>query len=320
VNPPALEPGPSLPRARRIRTIAGFALGVLLLVAAGWAVVSQGAALEQTREAIRGASVWLIVGALLLPVLNWLVISASFWIMMRRYGRIGYREMAWLIGAAWLLNYLPLRAGMIGRIAYHKTVNNIRVADSLRVTVYGLIFGGVSLLILLLAAAVLAARGPWPLWAGILSVPALLAATAALVIASRGSSAWWLPAAFGFRYLDTMIWTLRYAVVFALVGATIDFSGAVIISAVSQAAILVPIVPNGLGLREWAVGLTAAALPPSLVTAEGQVMTAIGMAADLANRAAELLVAIPVGLLATWHLARRSASRPRPPQPATPVL
>jgi hypothetical protein len=297
------------PSRRRLRTTIGFAIGILLLAAAAWAVGSQKEALNQAQESVRGAPAWLLAMALLLPILNWLVISGSFWVMMRRYGRIGYGEMVFLIGAAWLLNYLPLRAGMIGRIAYHRTVNDIRVADSLRVTVMGLIFGGISLLVLLGAAVVLAGRGPWQLWTGILAGPAVLSGIAALVIGGRGSAQWWLPAAFGLRYLDTIIWTLRYAVVFSLVGSAIDFSGAVAISAVSQVAILVPIVPNGLGLREWAVGLTAAALPSNLIDAEGQVVTAIGVAADLANRAAELLVALPVGLGSSWYLARRAARR-----------
>jgi hypothetical protein len=183
------------------------------------------------------------------------------------------------------------------------------VADSLRVTIIGLVFGAISLAVLLLAAVVLAGRGPWQTWTAILAGPAALAAIAAGVMAGRGSDGWWLPAAFGLRYVDTIIWTLRYAVVFALVGSAVDFSGAVAISAVSQVAVLVPVVPNGLGLREWGVGLTAAALPSHLIDAEGQVVTAIGVAADLANRAAELLVALPVGLLSSWLLARRAARR-----------
>lgn len=296
---------------RRLRPIIGFAIGIVLLIAAGWAVSTQQAALEQAQRSVQEASLWLIAAALILPLLNWLIISGSFWIMMRRFGHVAFSEMIWLIGASWLLNYLPLRAGMVGRVAYHKAVNGIAIADSLRVTVYGLIFAAISILVLLAAAVLLAGRGSLFVWIAALVTPVILAAGATVVATARGSSSWWLPAAFGLRYIDTLIWVLRYAVVFALVGSPIDLGAAVAISVVSQIAILIPLVGNGLGLREWAVGLTAAALPPALIGAGGDVATAIGLAADLANRAAELLLAVPIGLTATWLLTRRSTRRRR---------
>jgi hypothetical protein len=279
---------------------------MLLLAAAAWVVASQHAALDQARRSVQGAPWWLIAAALVLPLLNWLVISGSFWLMMRRLGRVAFGEMVSLIGASWLLNYLPLRAGMVGRIAYHKTVNNIPIAASLRVTVIGLIFGAVSVLFMLSVAVLLAGRAAAPAWAGVLLAPMLIAALTALILKLRGQTTWWFPAAFGLRYLDSLIWTLRYAVVFALVGLPIDLSAAVAIAAVSQVAILIPLVGNGLGLREWAVGITAAALPPVLIGGEGDMVTAIGLTADLANRAAEVLLAVPVGLTAIWLLTRRA--------------
>jgi hypothetical protein len=305
--PPAAETQPK----RRLRPVIGFAIGAILLAAAIWAVASQRSALDQAWRAVQGAPWWLLAAALVLPLLNWIIVSVSFWIMMRRYGggaqRIGYGEMACLIGASWLLNYLPLRAGMVGRVAYHRTVNNIPIADSLRVTVYGLIFAAASIGVLLVAAVLVAGGASARLWAGILAGPALVALVAALTLAAKGSTAWWLPAAFGFRYLDTLVWVARYMVVFALVGASIDPGAAVAIAAVSQIAILQPLVGNGLGVREWAVAWTAAALPAGLVSATGEVVRTIGLAADLANRAAELLLAVPVGLISTLVLARRMA-------------
>lgn len=309
-TPPA-EAAPSAARAKRkrMRSFIGFIVGVALIAAAAWAVSSQQEALEQAQRAVRSASWWLIAAALVLPAMNWLMISGSFWVMMRRHGRVGYGEMMCLIGASWLLNYLPLRAGMVGRVAYHRAVNNIRIADSLRVTVYGLIFAAVSLAILLVAAVLLAGRAAWPLWTAVLAGPALACALACGYCGARHSARWWIPAALGLRYVDTLIWVVRYAVVFALVGSPIDLGAAVAISAVSQVAILIPIVGNGLGIREWAVGLTAAALPAALIGADGEIVKAIGLAADLSNRAAELLLAIPIGLASTWILARRIGGR-----------
>jgi len=71
----------------------------------------------------------------------------------------------------------------------------------------------------------------------------------------------------------------------------------VALAIVSQIAMLVPIAGNGLGLREWAIGLTAA----SLTGLDPQA----GLAADLVNRAVEVLVAVPVGLLSARVVSRR---------------
>jgi hypothetical protein len=66
---------------------------------------------------------------------------------------------------------------------------------------------------------------------------------------------------------------------------------------------LVPIVGNGLGLREWAVGLAAPLLTPYVL--------GLGLAADLVNRATELVVILVLGLggmaWLTWH-ARKQRS------------
>ena len=69
---------------------------------------------------------------------------------------------------------------------------------------------------------------------------------------------------------------------------------------IADIALLVPFVGNGLGVREWAVGLTASR----------QVAAAVGLTADLVNRAAELIVAIPLGL-AAWVWLTRTLARGR---------
>ncbi|MHC4784997.1 MAG: hypothetical protein ACYTE6_03445, partial [Planctomycetota bacterium] len=56
----------------------------------------------------------------------------------------------------------------------------------------------------------------------------------------------------------------------------------------SVVPMLVPFVGNGLGLREWAVGLAAPLLTPYVL--------GLGLAAELLNRAAELVVIVILGL------------------------
>jgi hypothetical protein len=67
---------------------------------------------------------------------------------------------------------------------------------------------------------------------------------------------------------------------------------------ISVIATLVPLVSNGLGLREWAVGLLAPALAFHHVD--------LGITADLVNRAAELLVVVVAGVPATLWLTHRA--------------
>jgi hypothetical protein len=102
-----------------------------------------------------------------------------------------------------------------------------------------------------------------------------------------------------------LIWVLRYWVVFRLVGSSLSIPQSAAIAAVCQLTLNVPLVGNGLGLREWAVGLTASRLPPGLFDARGRIDMSVGLAADLANRIAELVIAVPAGLLCAAWLARR---------------
>jgi hypothetical protein len=301
-----------LGRGKRWRRIVGSLIGLALLMAAAWVIYSQREQMEDAWASARHAPWWLLGLALLLPLVNWLLISLSFWIMMRRHGRIGLGEMCAAIGAAWLLNYLPLRAGMVGRVAYHRAVNRIAIADSVRVMVLNLAIGGMAVLAMLAIALGMGAEDSLRLWGMVLSGPALVAA-AATALAAKSGGAWWLPAVFLLRYLDMLAWTARYAVVFTIVGSPIGLAGAVAIAAACQLALVVPFIGNGMGVREWAVGLTAAALPASLVSGGGMI-AAVGLAADLANRAAEVVAAVVVGQVSLLAIGRRlRASRERSP-------
>jgi uncharacterized membrane protein YhdT len=296
------------PRAHKLQKIIAYAIGLALLAAAVWAVASHD--LRGTWGALRGAPAWLVVAAFVLPLLNWFLMSATFSVLIRPFGRVGRGEMAALIGASWLLNYLPMRPGLVGRVAYHKTVNRIPVRDSVK-TIAANIGCGIGAFALGSALAVLASSQ-----AGESSGTVLIGAmvvSAVLLATGFTPSRWWGPwatlaPATLFRFFDLMVWAARYWVVFRLVGAPVDISAALAVAVVSQVVSLVPFIGNGFGLREWAVGLTAAALPAWMVDA-GSSHSQVGLAADLVNRAAELAGAIPVGLLSVWWLARAAPRR-----------
>lgn len=300
------------------RAVLAFVAGLVLLAVAARVVVHERAALDAGFSAIAHAPAWMIAAALGLPLLNLVFASASFWVLTNRHGRVPMLEMLGLIGSAWLLNHLPLRPGMIGRVAYHKFVHGIPIRSSLAVLLSALICAATGMGILLALTVVLHAAGVGTAaWVAGLALPVAVGLAAAAwlrrsaALAAR-PHAWRYPAAVVFRYLDVCCWTARYALVFALLGRPIAADSAAALALSSQAAMLSPI---QLGLREWMVGLAAsivardpvASAAPTVQLALPHTVAdlAPGLLADMINRAAELSVAIPVGLLATALLYRR---------------
>lgn len=285
-----------------------FALGVLMLAAALWAVLSTEGLADRAWDAMRVAPWWLVAAALLLPILNWLLVSWSFAVLTRRYGAIGSGEMAALIGAAWLLNYLPVRPGLIGRLAYHKKVNHIALTDSARVLALAILLTGAALGTILIASALQAKLTLSPFaGAGAVAGLALIVGGGLTWAAPDG---WRLALAYAARLLDCLVWMLRYLVVYALVGQPVTPGQAAAIAAVSQVVLLIPVIGNGLGLRELAVGFVGAALPAWYAAGGPAPARADGYAADLVNRAVELAVAVPVGLACAGVVARRLSRTP----------
>ncbi len=297
-------------RRRRGWALVATIVGAALLGAGVWAVVSQRQAGESALTAARSAPAWLVVAVVLLPLVNWLLTSAVFWVLTGRYARVRPVEMGALIGSAWLLNYIPARAGLLGRVAYHKAVNGIRVRDAAGVIVQSIGCTGVALAALLGVIAGTSATGApeWVMPAAMLGI-ALALGTAATIAHRRGPDArWWrLLGAAGLRCADVTVWGVRYLAVFTLAGVAATPLGIGVVTAASQASMLLPI---QVGAREWVVGLTsgltAAGAPSGSGGAESILASAApGLAADLINRAAETLVAVPVGLWGTWWVVRR---------------
>jgi len=287
---------PAPPRTRRALKIAGAVIGLALFAAALATVFANPDDLRAAARTVADAPPWLIAAAVALPVFNWLAVTGAFVVLTPRYvpehGRpVRTGEMAALIGSAWLLNYLPMRPGLVGRVAYHKKVNGIRVKDSARMLIESGALTGVAVVTLLaLALLMLNVHGTTALVVSS-AAPLAVAALAWAVLALARSPLWRYAACLFFKLVDMAIWVARYAVVFALVGAPLEAARTVLIAGISQFVLLVPFTGNGLGIREWAVELTADA----------------GLEADLLNRAAETLAVLPVGLVATWWVARSLA-------------
>ena len=246
----------------------------------------------------------MILGIGLLPLANWLLSSLIFWIITNRYGRVGLWEMSALLGSAWLLNMLPMKPGLVGRVAYHRAISGIPVATSL--WALGFAFGsGIVGIVLAVALALPPTRTTTQLLVGAMVVAAPILCAAARGRGERSSAdlaARCILAAL-VRVLDTYVWAIRYALVFKIVGIQGLSPGVVVaIAGVSQIAGQFPV---QFGLREWVVGWAASQTGNSARAAAGFAALAPGLTADLINRACEIVCALPVGLICSAWVFRR---------------
>ena len=89
------------------------------------------------------------------------------------------------------------------------------------------------------------------------------------------------------------------------VGVEVGFAQAVAAAAAGNLVAVLPVVPNGLGLREW--------IAAGLLAANGVVPLEDAALAAVIDRGVEVLVVVPVGLLAI-HALRCKDPGKRPPQ------
>ncbi|HZW06904.1 MAG TPA: hypothetical protein VFF65_07250, partial [Phycisphaerales bacterium] len=242
-------------------------------------------------------------------------------------------EMAALIGSAWLLNIIPGRPGLMGRVAYHTLVNGMSMKDCVKVIVVGVAANAVAIaLALLLIGATYMGASMLPGTLAADYTPRLLIFGAAGTLALLLSAAWvqrsakpanagpMTPWRFTFavamRYADYLVWVARYWLAFTVIGLPITLTEAAGVAVISQ---VVQLSPAQLGIREWAVGLAGAFLPSlKSSAAAGAVKSATGLTADLLNRAAELAVSLPVGLVCTWWVFRAVKQAERKDRSITP--
>lgn len=318
---PAVE---AVKRGRLLRAVVSSIIGAALLAAAIATAYAQERALMDGLRALRDAPLWLVALTIALPCANLFVVSVAFWILNNRHGRVRLDEMTALIASAWLLNFLPMRPGMFGRIAYHKKYNGIGIKASARVLAETVALSGIAMAgmgLLALALLVLGVKSGWVAWTG---ACAPIACSLMVWRLAPSPTVRAYAGALAMKQSDMALWAVRYWAVFALIGRPLGAMESIAVAAVSQVALLIPLAGNGLGLREWAVGLLAVALP-TWYAAEGQTGPGTGLTADLVNRAAEVLVAVPLGLIGIAVVAalarkrsvavRMSSTPPAPPGP-----
>ena len=326
MSDPLLHPEETdVPRPRRRWvSVASYGLALALLGLCIWKALEQGSEGPRSgwqilTEADPVDAAWMGVLVLISILLNgWM-----FELVLRPFRLerpVGLARMSGLVAATSLLNYLPMRAGMIGRVAYLKKQHGVGYAASLiqllfvagcTVCVYGLMAG--------LAIWQSPDRMLW--WVGLAVATPILATAvwAGLMVGER-----WAPS-FARRWFEDgdealrfcrshairswvgvcLILVLRVADAGTVVGrlwlATrilqIEGVGGSQLVLMATGGMFVRIatpLPNGLGLQEWVVGL----------------MHESGLRLQLVDRSVEAVVFIATGLGAIFWLHRES----RPPR------
>jgi hypothetical protein len=289
-----------------MRVIGSF-VGLALFAAAVWVVASHWSDIATSMQEAARARWWTIPTLIILPWLSCALAAAMYHQLLNRDDpaapRVAYREGLAVIACTWLMNYLPARPGMFGRLAYHKIVNDMPLKHSISMSIVAVTCAGASVLLLILVAIFARVLPDSTIAAAVLlPLPAALLAIVGVSLSRRELVRRYLFAC-AVRYLDVLTWLGRYLCAFAALGRPLALSEAVALTAISQAAMVVPLVSNGLGLREWAVGVLGPALPASMRSAPA-LSFSVSLTGDLLHRVADILAAVPAGLIGSYIVSR----------------
>lgn len=298
------------PRRTGIRRF-GFVTGLVLLCAAAVYVLADPSQIGAFAQQVRHAPLWAAALVILGPILNLVFVSQCLWALNRRHGEIARTEMLALVGSAWLLNHLPMRPGLVGRIGYHAKVNKIRVRDSVEASIWSVVHAAIANAVALGLAVLLDPQIGIGQLTLVMLIPVGMLILLCVLAETKSDQLGLMMRGLMWRYADLLVWMLRYAAAFAILGVQITPVQIALITAVSQIAQIIPITGGGLGFREWGVGLTATLTKG---TQEIAMRTAVG--ADVINRIAETIIVIPVGLICTGIVARRFKAATGEQQPS----
>ncbi|MDP6541183.1 MAG: hypothetical protein QGF07_00225 [Phycisphaerales bacterium] len=277
----------------------GWCLSFVLLFAAGYTIWNRSDDITVAIQSIENPSLWSILALLAILVIALGFVSESFRQLLNRKGiskdgakPIEPLEMFWLISVASVMNWLPLRAGLVGRTVYHNKVNQIPASRSIRVLLEVVVISGgmagVALLLAVVGKVILV-----PQWL-MLCVPAILLLP---LVVSKCTRCWSI--SIMCRYVDILLLALRYWIIFHLIDHSITLETAIVLGGAGTIASMLPLPTGGLGGREWVIGLLA-----SWITVFPAAI-AIGLLADLINRVIELVVVIPLGFIGMRFIRAR---------------
>jgi hypothetical protein len=256
-----------------------------------------------------------IVSAVVIPGLQ-------FWLVTRPFVSttpLSVPIMQALLAASSLLNYTPVKAGLIGRVGYLRQYHGVGFrAAVLTHVLIGAIFAAAVVITLLTTVW----RGVFDAWWWVIAAAGL--ALSALLAAPLLRASLPLSMPVDSRMRDSLYWAgrylfvcllvqvaalfaaaLRWWLVFRMLGHPISIADAWLAAIVHMFSVMLG-PANGLGLREWLIGIAGQRgwLSDTLGSDIG-----VGLTAALADRAVEAVVLIICGLIGLWFLRRKTRER-----------
>jgi hypothetical protein len=298
--------------------LVGFAIGVALL---GWCVST--AVRGEGWSRLADASPMLVVGLVGCSAVSMLVNGAIFWLVVRPLKPLGFWSMQWLNLTTGVLNYAPIRLGVIARVAYHLRV------DRLSLLQVGAMLASIAytLAAALGACVVATLLRPefdlvWPalvvgqllligvLTRAIMGQPFVVRFGRGMDRMLREPALLW--GAIALRLVDIAAFAGRMACAVAILDISMTVSETLLLGFAALALSLNPI--GRTGFREFMVAVVATRLVSSDLSA-AQIDSNMATLA-LIESAGEALVVIPCGALALlWYRRRWRAAGARSPEP-----
>ncbi|MAE61497.1 MAG: hypothetical protein CMJ49_09100 [Planctomycetaceae bacterium] len=311
------------PSKRRLRLWIFYPLALGLIVASAVVAVRDTDFSPLSRA--DPATVALLLG---LVIVNALITAVLFWSVTIPFAHddqpVRFADMTALVFAGTLLNYLPLRPGLIGRAAYLKHRHNIGYRHT-TIALILVIIGSVLVYAVVGGATLITDPAHTPWWIGIALVFFIASGLARPWLAKWGHReslglnprvlARWsglaglapLTAWLIVRWTDLLTTAARLFIAFNLVGHPIGIPEAIVLASAGMFITLVGPMPNGIGLREWLYGLIAAS---GLFTGDVEGALQLALAAGLIDRAAEVLIILPSGVISLAYLKKRTPGPP----------
>ncbi len=301
-DPEAPNQTPTRPmRGRLTLKIIGFVVGLGLLA---WIIYD--AIATQQFDGLSNASPWQYVALLGCTLISVAANGGIFWAIIRPIAPIRLWDVQCVNAAVNLLNYLPIRLGMLTRIAHHRRV------DALPYTILLGWYAALAGLMFMTLGCVLAATLLRPQvdgwWIGILALLLVAGCAASVWVGShrllagrwRGASRMIavpraVALAVALRLVDMAAYGGRLYLAIAILGLPVSPRDAVALTVLSMVSTLAPI--GSVGFREFAI----AKIGPMLTDAT---LSSHIDAAVLLDRAGEVVVFIPLGVAALWWMVR----------------
>lgn len=319
-----MKPGSGLTARKIALQVIGFLVGVALIV---WCVRTAARGGDWTK--VRDARPALVAGLAACSLASLVINAGMFWTALRPVRRHSVPRLTALNGIAGLLNYAPVRLGLVARIAYHLRVDRMNAS---LVAAWMLFTAGIMMVALMACGVALAVVGTqWLLFAVLviaqLAVAKLLARVSlplppvaaiarrldGLPAMFRSPVSWWGTAAL--RIADIAAFTGRMAFAAEILGLSLNTTDVILLALVAQ---LVSFSPLGrLGFREAAVAFIAARLEGGAGSTN---VDAVFAQLALIESAGEAAVLVPAGILAMpwywWSMRRGRAAKPETTTPS----